>query len=246
MSTTKNEIGKPTDIDEAIVSSQTTKEVLENGSGGNVAPGMDSNPGVGEIPEYPMDGGENSSYEKKTEIINRAFTETLTKQEKAIGILNPEKSSMTVALWYGQRVPDDSNITSEFIEQLREDVSNATGIPVSRISVSKYPLAPEEVVVEAWGDRIKRFIDTYGFFILMILLIIALMIAVMPRRKEDTEFVPELATADGPNLAISEDELPEINLQESSEVKKQIEKFIKEKPDAVANLLRNWFADDYD
>lgn len=70
---------------------------------------------------------------------------------------------MTVALWYGQRVPDDSNITSEFIEQLREDVSNATGIPVSRISVSKYPLAPEEVVVEAWGDRIKRFIDTYGF-----------------------------------------------------------------------------------
>ena len=247
VSTTKNEIGKPTDIDEAIVSSQITKETLENGAGGNVPPGMDSNPGVGEIPEYPMDGGENSSYEKKTEIINRAFTETLTQQEKAIGTLNPEKSSMTVALWYGQRVADDSNITSEFIEQFTKDVSNATGIPASRISVSKYPLAPEEEIIEAWGDRLKRFIDTYGFFILMILLIIALMIGVMPRRKEeDMEFVPELATADGPDFTVSEEELPEINLQESSEVKKQIEKFIKEKPDAVANLLRNWFSDDYD
>lgn len=246
VSTTRNEIEKPTGLDEAIVSSQTTKETLENGTGENIPPGMDSNPGVGEIPEYPMDGGENSSYEKKTEIINRAFTETLTKQEKAVGILNPEKSSMTVALWYGQRVPDDSNITSEFIEQLREDVSNATGIPVSRISVSKYPLAPEEEVIEAWGDKIKRFIDTYGFFILMILLIISLMIAVMPRRKEDTELVPELAMADGPDLAVPEDQLPEITLQESSEVKRQIEKFIKEKPDAVANLLRNWFSEDYD
>jgi flagellar M-ring protein FliF len=81
----------------------------------------------------------------------------------------------------------------------------------------------------------------------MILLIIALMIGVMPRRKEeDMEFVPELATADGPDFTVPEEELPEINLQESSEVKKQIEKFIKEKPDAVANLLRNWFSDDYD
>lgn len=249
VSTTKNEIGKPTDIDEAIVSSQTTKEILENGTGGNMPPGMDANPGVGQIPEYPMDGGENSSYEKKTEIINRVFTETLTQQEKAIGTINLEKSSMTVALWYGQRVTDDTNLTPEFLEQFREDVSNATGIPASRISVSKYPLAPEEQPIEAWADRAKRFVDTYGFFILMILLIIALMIAVMPKGKQekDMELVPELATSDGLKFdTIDEDTLPEINLEESSEVKKQIEKFIKERPEAVANLLRNWFSDDYD
>lgn len=249
LSTTKNEVGKPTDIDEAIVSSQTTRETLENGTGENVPPGMDANPGVGEIPGYPMDGGENSSYEKKTEIINRIFTETLTQQEKAVGTVNLEKSSMTVALWYGQRIPDDSNLTPEFLEQFKEDVSNATGIPVSKISVSKYPLAPEEQAIEAWADRIKGFVDTYGFFILMILLIIALAIAVIPRERqeEDTMLVPELATVEGPKMAaIDEEDLPEINLQEGSEVKKQIEKFIKEKPETVANLLRNWFSEDLD
>ena len=40
----------------------------------------------------------------------------------------------------------------------------------------------------------------------MILLIIALMIAVMPRERR-YRVCNELATADGPNLAISEDEL---------------------------------------
>ena len=83
----------------------------------------------------------------------------------------------------------------------------------------------------------------------MILLIIALMIAVMPKGKQekDMELVPELATSDGLKFdTIDEDTLPEINLEESSEVKKQIEKFIKERPEAVANLLRNWFSDDYD
>ncbi|MDQ2085897.1 flagellar M-ring protein FliF C-terminal domain-containing protein [Herbivorax sp. ANBcel31] len=248
VSTKRNEIEKPTDLDEAIVSSQTTRENLENYAGEDVPPGMDANPGVGEVPEYPMDGGENSSYEKRTEIINRVFTETLTEEERAIGTINPEKSSMTVALWYGQRVPDDSNITPEFLEQFTQDVSNATGIPATRISVSKYPLAPEEEVVEPLGDRIKNFIDTYGFFILMILLIIALMIALMPKKKEEEEMepVPELA-AEGPRFITPEEEdVPEIDLGERSEVKKQIEKIVKEKPDTVANLLRNWLSDDFD
>ncbi|TYQ13156.1 UNVERIFIED_CONTAM: flagellar M-ring protein FliF [Acetivibrio alkalicellulosi] len=248
VTTKRNEVAKPTDLDEAIVSSQTTKETLENIGPGNLAPGMDANPGVGEIPEYPMGGGENSSYEKKSEIINRVFTEILTQEERAIGTLNPERSSMTVALWYGQRVTDDSNITPEFIDQLRADVSTATGIPAARISVSKYPLAPIEEIIEPLSERIKRFVDTYGFFIIMILLIISLMIAVMVKKKEQEETVPELATAGGPSIAMAEieNEIQEIDMEERSEVKKQIEKFVKEKPEAVASLLRNWLSDDWD
>jgi len=70
---------------------------------------MDANPGTGDVPTYPIDAGQNSSYESKSEIINRIFTETLTAEEKAIGTMNFQESSMTVALWYGNRVPDDSN-----------------------------------------------------------------------------------------------------------------------------------------
>jgi flagellar M-ring protein FliF len=41
-----------------------------------------------------------------------------------------------------------------------------------------------------------------------------------------------------------EEVLPEIELEEKSEVKKQINIFIKKKPEAVAQMLRNWISDD--
>jgi flagellar M-ring protein FliF len=243
---TKNEIVKPTDLEEAIISSEDRKETLVNDAP-NGAPGMDSNPG--NVPTYPIQGGENSSYDNSVKIRNYDYTRILTEEEKAFGTVDPEKSSMTVALLYGQRVKDDSLITQIFMEQVKQDVSNATGIPVANISVNKYPLAPIEDIAEPITDRIKELVDTYGFFVLMLILIIGLMFAVRPRKREDeeSELVPELATAVGPKFIIPDDEnLPEIDIEERSEVKKQIERFVKQKPEAVANLLRNWISDDWD
>jgi flagellar M-ring protein FliF len=48
-----------------------------------------------------------------------------------------------------------------------------------------------------------------------------------------------------PVSSVNEDDLPEIELEEKSEVKKQIDKFVKHKPAAVAQLLRNWLSDDW-
>lgn len=249
VTTNRKEIEKPTGLDEAVVSEERHKEDLENGSGTGEAPGMDANPGTGQVPGYPIDGGGNSSYKKNSEIINRIFTETLTAQEKAVGTVNFNESSMTVALWYGNRVPDDSKLTQEFIDQFKQSLSTATGIPVVRISVDKQKLAPaEEYVVSAW-EKIKEFLDDYGFFILMILLTVALMLAVIPRKKaEQAGLEPQLATANGASVTDNEekDYVPEINFEEQSEVKKQIEKFVKEKPESVAQLLRNWLSDDWD
>jgi flagellar M-ring protein FliF len=53
--------------------------------------------------------------------------------------------------------------------------------------------------------------------------------------------------ATGPRFVIPEEEpVPEIELEERSEIKKQIDKFVRQKPDAVAQLLRNWLSDDWD
>jgi len=40
--------------------------------------------------------------------------------------------------------------------------------------------------------------------------------------------------------------LPPINFEEHSEIKKQIENFVKQKPESVAQLLRNWLSEDWD
>jgi flagellar M-ring protein FliF len=249
VTTNRKEIEKPTGLDEAIVSEERNKEQLENGSSAQ-APGMDTNPGTGQIPGYPLDGGNNSSYNKNSEIINRIFTETLTAQEKAIGTINFEESSMTVALWYGDRVPDDSRLTQEFIDQFKQSLSTATGIPVSRISVDKQKLAPTEKDVTSAWENIKAFLDDYGFFILMLLLTIGLMLALIPRKKKDQEpeLAPQLATANGASIDGDEmkDDVPAISFEERSEIKKQIERFVKEKPESVAQLLRNWLSEDWD
>ncbi|ABN51703.1 MAG TPA: flagellar M-ring protein FliF [Hungateiclostridium thermocellum] len=244
---TKNrkEIEKPTGLDEAVVSEERKTEELINGNQGG-APGMDANPGTGDVPTYPIDAGQNSSYESKSEIINRIFTETLTAEEKAIGTMNFQESSMTVALWYGNRVPDDSKLTDEFIEEFKQGLSNATGIPVGKITVNKQKLAPQEEEIVPMSERIKQFIDDYGFFALLIILIIALMLSVMPRKKKSPQLAPELATAGGPNVDEAEEELPPINFEEHSEIKKQIENFVKQKPESVAQLLRNWLSEDWD
>ena len=39
-------------------------------------------------------------------------------------------------------------------------------------------------------------------------------------------------------------ELDEIEVKENLETKRQIDKFVDEKPEAVASLLRNWLADE--
>jgi len=160
--------------------------------------------------------------------------------------MNFQESSMTVALWYGNRVPDDSKLTDEFIEEFKQGLSNATGIPVGKITVNKQKLAPQEEEIVPMSERIKQFIDDYGFFALLIILIIALMLSVMPRKKKSPQLAPELATAGGPNVDEAEEELPPINFEEHSEIKKQIENFVKQKPESVAQLLRNWLSEDWD
>ena len=54
--------------------------------------------------------------------------------------------------------------------------------------------------------------------------------------------VEELLTATKEKQAPVED----IDLEEKSETRKAIEKFVDENPEAVALLLRNWLNDDWD
>lgn len=232
----------------AIISSETIKEKLVNDNAEGV-PGIDSNPG--DTTTYPLNSEGNSSYNKSSEKVNNEYKRTITDEEKALGALDAEKSTMTVALYYGRRVKDDTNITPAFIESIKSDVSRATGIPVANISVNKYKMAPETIEAKTLAETIKELVNNYGFFVLLLLLTIGLIIALIPRKKkEDQEPVgePALAAAGGFDVTVGDDfdDVPEIDLEEKSEIKKQIEKFVKQKPESVAQLLRTWLSDDWE
>ncbi len=238
----------PTEDGAAVTNRQTHTIDLQNGNVTGGAPGVGTNPGTTQSPSYQIEAnGENSTYKEKNEVVNNEYNETLTELENSVGDIIPEQSTIAVNVKYGIKAED---VPQEEIESVRQQVSMATSIPVDNISVNKFRIAAPEEVQAQLSDTIRELFDTYGVFALIVLLAIALMIAALPRRKKEKLVQqPSLSPATAPRFIVPESQvepIPEIDLEERSEVKKQIEKFVKQKPDAVAQLLRNWLSDEWE
>jgi flagellar M-ring protein FliF len=235
----------------AVISNKTTEETVKNGSASG-QPGQQSNPGTTNNTTYATGTNSNSDYTNKSSETNYGYDETMRETEKATGKLMPAESGLAISLWYGKKVTDATKMNAAFINEVKTAASAATGVPVKNISVSRLKMASPEVAQKSMNDTLKQFVSDYGFFALMLLLIIGLLIIGMPRRKKEElqpqGMEPALETAGGPKFVVpeQEDPLPEIELEERSEIKKQIDKFVKQKPDAVAQLLRNWLSDEWD
>nr|WP_242835240.1 flagellar basal-body MS-ring/collar protein FliF [Ruminiclostridium papyrosolvens] len=234
----------------AIISRQETKENLKNGDTGGT-PGVNSNPGT--TPSYPAGSDDSKSYNKSDVTENFQYNETNKQSEKSLGEIIPERSSAAITLLYGNRVADDSKLNDEMITQVKNLASMATGIPVENIAVSKLKIQPPVVETPSTADTLKNLLSNYGLLALLALMVIAFVIIALPKKSKQ-KLEPAFAVDDDTAITSSKfayndirpDPVPEIDTEERSEVKKQIDKFVKQKPDAVAQLLRNWLTDDYE
>ena len=228
-----------------IKSQETLHETVENGTEGQ-APGTDTNPQT--APTYQFEDNNNSTYEKNHSVEERIYNQINEQSEKAVGKLIPEQSTMSISLWYGDRVKTNEGLTSEYIEEIKNTAYAATGIPVENISVSVQKLAVREPVARTLADTIGELFDRYGFYVLMIILLIVMTVVAIPRKEAvPQELQTALETAAvGAEVTDVPEEIVDLNVEEPSELKKQIDKFAQENPDAVAQLLRNWIADDWE
>jgi flagellar M-ring protein FliF len=128
------------------------------------------------------------------------------------------------------------------IETMRLITAAATGIPLSNVEVV---IQGRHIIIEM--DETPLPISTIVMLALLLLLIAMLLIALLARKKEEEEEVePELSVEDllaTTQLEEAKEEaerLKEIDYETENEIKKQIDKFVNEKPEAVAALLRNW------
>lgn len=237
----------------AVVSRKDSKETMTNGTQGG-APGVQSNPGTGTVPSYQTGNNGNSNYDKSDLTENFDYTKKQTDSEKAIGDVIPDKTTGAITLLYGDQVKDASGLTPQFLQQIKDIASNATGIPANNFSVSTLQVNPATVPTPTLQETVSGLIQKYGLFAILALLIIGIIIALIPKKQKvilEQPALAEVAAAAAPVQPImfkkqDEPELPEIQVDDSSEVKKQITKFVKENPDAVAQLLRNWLSDDWD
>lgn len=248
LNSTEIQYTAPDSDGEGFIKTQETLEERMEGRQAGQAPGLDSNPGT---TTYMVGSDGTSSYRKEHNLEERIFNQKQIESKKALGKLIPEETKASITLWYGHRVETADALTSEYIEQIKQDAGYAMGIPVSNISVSIQKLVPE-VVSEIESDDIGNFVEKYGLYILMAILLGIMAFLVIPRgKKADEQEVPialgEAALA-GAELAMADTgrNLPEIEFEEKDELKLQIRRFVETKPDAVAQLLRNWLAEDWD
>jgi flagellar M-ring protein FliF len=168
---------------------------------------------------------------------------------KALGEFVPDKSYLSIVLGYGLEIEDDALLTDEFIRDVQSSASSATSIPVANISVTKMRLAKPIVPIIPITERFQGFIADYGVLILLLFLILTLILSLFVRgkKKEDEEVEDlQLQIAEG---VIEPDDtrvFEDIVMEDKSEIRDQLEKLIKQKPEAVAALLRNWLTDEWE
>ncbi len=248
------------------VPSKTTEEEEEvlNGTPED-APGTDTNDE--NPPNYAIGEGGNSSYSAT----KRANDYLYNKEEVVIDIdggeLVPDESSIAVYVYRNREYKEadlinsgqinEDNTWESFKEQnsaeikmdIDQDVIDSlrVGTGIENLTVIGYE---KPVFIDAVEESvaIEQIVMLVILAILLILLAFGLIKKTHPDEVEEVE--PELSVED---LLVStqlEDEkeemLAEIDTSVESEYKKQIEKFVGEKPEAVAQLLRNWLSDEWE
>lgn len=238
-----------------------SESIYESNSTGGAAatPGTDANDDT----TYVMQDGENT--ESSISDITRDYSpsERITETQGAVGDVQYDSSSITVVCSVNKVYDEDTmkesgeldnqtfdQFAAENSERTKLDVdedlytmvANATGIPQENISIVAY-----EVPYFQWSEDSGRTVSDY-LQIALAVLIFALLGYVVFRstRKEQVEEIEPELSVETLLETTKEAELEDIGMNEKSEARILIEKFVDENPEAVASLLRNWLSDEWE
>jgi len=144
-----------------------------------------------------------------------------------------------------------SPLSEDEANNLLMSVSIGTGISQDKVHIISYTQSVFMDMQPKDGYTIQQYIQ-FGILMLLILL---LLYGFIKKTKQDeiTEVEPELTVED---LLVSTqieeekeaevEKLQDITFGQESETMRQIEGFIAERPEAVAQLLRNWINEDWE
>ncbi|MCI9123260.1 MAG: flagellar biosynthesis protein [Eubacterium sp.] len=262
--TTSKEYGVPEGQAQGPLQNESNFSQETVGGNGDV-PGTDANGEEG--PNYMLQDGVLSTQTTEDSTKNYAVNETITEIMGGKGEIVYDSSSMAVTVlsyikYDEDALTRDGTLDGRSFDEFRSEiesqgsqrqdvdaemitaVSNATGIPEERISIIAYQ---EPLFVPSEGGRsITDYLE-----IILAVLIFALLgfVVFMSTRKEKApEMEPELSVESllQTTKENEEENLEDIGFKEKSEARVLIEKFVDEKPEAVASLLRNWLNEDWE
>ncbi|WP_410496702.1 flagellar basal-body MS-ring/collar protein FliF [Cellulosilyticum sp. ST5] len=212
----------------------------------------------GDIPTYQTNNGTSGESKETQKDITYAPDKTESVYVKNPGNVDLEKSSLSVNLfknkiyreeevkptltgmtWSEFKVSNREQRTLAVDESIVNSVKSATGIDNVVVNAYENPIFLDQ---EVYQIDYKDYLPLV--FLVLALLLIAFVVLRFRKHEEIVEVEPELEVEEMLKAAKEQVELEEIELKETLETKRQIDKFVDEKPEAVANLLRNWLTEE--
>jgi flagellar M-ring protein FliF len=244
--------------EQGVYSHSYTYSSENAGSSGGV-PGTTSNDETG----YMLQDASSTTGNVEIEEYDYLPNERVTNTEYEVGAIDSSKSSVSMVLrrlitYLEEDLErqgllegttfEDYVLANKAEKKLDVDpelikmVSMATGISEDKIQITAYE---QPVFVPKMVEK-RDFADYLQY--ILAALIVALILFVVFKGfgpVEVTELEPELSVEQLLATTKENQTIEDIEFNEVSEVRKMIEKFVDEKPEAVAQLLRNWLNEDW-
>lgn len=247
------------DQEQGVLKHAYTYSSENAGAYGGGVPGTSSN----DETDYMMPDTSSSTGSVDIEEYDYLPNERRTNIKYEVGAIIPDKSSVSIVLRNIETITEEQLEADGLLEEITFDeyvranseevklevdpeivtmVSLATGIAESNIQITaiEQPVfIPKVVEIRQWTDYLQ---------IILAVLIVALLLFVVFKGigpVQVTELEPELSVEQLLATTKENQTIEDIDFNEGSEVRRMIEKFVDEKPDAVAQLLRNWLNEDW-
>lgn len=243
-----------------VLSHEDTYEAEGTGTTGGV-PGTDSN---GEETTYVMETGDNSNYTVATESRDYLPSEKITDKVTPPGKIDYATSSIGITashfVVYKEEelkaqglldgisfeeftLQNSDMVKKEVDEEMITLVSNATGIPVTNISIVAYdvPIFQADEGLAMSPANIAQI----ALIILILALLGVVVFSTLKKDKVETTQEEELSVESLLQSTHENTEIEDIDVETKSEIRQMVEKFVDDNPDASAQLLRNWLNEEW-
>jgi len=222
-----------------VRSYQELKEQVKNSAAGG-PPGTDSNSEA--ITQYNEIDSSDSTYSKENKSVNYELNEIRKSIVKESGNIE----DITVAIILNRKTLENGELTDEHKSRLIKLVSAAAGLETKKVEVMARDFNKGQqdnlLSISSEGEAgLTSNIPLMSIGIVGLLLAVGAIFAMVRIRRRKNEINEILE--DSASLQDEVEEI-ELDLDDKSSYKYQIEKFVDKKPDAVAQLLRSWLNED--
>lgn len=192
---------------------------------------------VNQIIEKTTLGRGKIDYNNSTlSLVARTYNVFEEEQVKAAGLLDD-------ITWEQFKEQNRENIQMEVPEDLYQLVADATGFAEDNITILAYRV-PQ--FVDAQSGTSRGFTDYIPMILALVIFgLLVFVVFKSTRPVEVLETEPELSVEELLSSTKENQPVEDIDLNDKSETRKAIEKFVDENPEAVALLLRNWIEEDW-